>query len=698
MLKRATSVRSEWAGAVRSRVIQFAGRETPASASKGEHLVGAFSRLFDETGHMAVHQAGVAEIDAHTLPCVLVLQDGTGIALLARDPDGKFRAATASGEQVFSQEQLQSWASGRIVVLAGRRAARTSSRAVEPVAEDGPVIRQIAKATLASRLLPQLIVAAALSNVFVFVLPLYSMAIYDRIVPHRAIETLWALTGGIAIVFMVDLFCRSMRNKIQEAIGIATSLRLQQILYGRLIEAELAHAQRKSGVLSSGLGALDAACLIAPVLFTGAAVDLPFTLLILIYVATLAHWVVIAPAICIAAIVAINVASHLVGRRAHVAGARHMVQRSSLIEEGARTLEVTKAIGGERHALQRWARLIDTVSYHSHVGRNAGAWAGQAVAITMQAGTVLALVIGVFLINSGDMTVGALSAAVLLTSRTVGPVSALASSVVRALSLAETLNHVHALRQVPREETGDVARRPDLIEGRIRLSQVSFKYPKEAKPALSDISFAIEPGERVGIIGRIGSGKSTLVHLVPRLYSPDNGNVLIDDHDVRQYDPSWLRRRIAFMPQDCDLLEATLRENIVRGLDDVDEGAFQRAVHASGVKDFAARHPAGYGMTVGPTGRRLSGGERQAVCLARTLVRDAPVLVLDEPTSSMDSQLELQVVERLRPMITDRTVIIATHRAPLLALVTRIIWLDGGRIVADGPSAEVMRQASRMSA
>lgn len=694
MMKLAPSLSPGWVDTVRARLTRA---PRPAGGLKGEHLVGAFGRLFGEAAGMEVRRIRVEALDAASLPCVLVLQDGTGIALREREADGLFQAATAEGPMRVAPGELAARQSGTVLAMAGRRPAEAAS-APDPFGHDVSLIRQIAKAALGSRLLPQLLLAAILGNLFVFSLPIYSMAVYDRIIPHRAVETLWALTGGILIIFMVDLFCRSMRNRIQEAIGIGISLGLQQALFGRLLASELALSQRKGGVLSSGLGALDAACLVAPAILVGALVDLPFTLVVLLYVAFVAHWVVIAPILAVVAIVGINLASHLSARRAHVAAARHLVQRSSLIEEVARTLEVVKAVGGERHSLGRWGHLVDAVSFHNHVGRNAAAWAGQAVTTVLQASTVLTLVIGVFLISEGNMTVGALSAAVLLINRTVSPVSALASAIVRALSLSEPLAHLKLVTQVPREETGDVTRRPRSLEGRIRLTGVNFRYPNEARPALSDISLAIAPGERVGVIGRIGSGKSTLVHLLPRLYTPESGTLLIDDHDIRQYDPVWLRRHVAFMPQDCDLLEATIRENIVRGLDEVDEDLFQRAVHASGVKDFVANTPSGYGLTLGPTGRRLSGGERQAVCLARTLVRNAPVLVLDEPTSSMDSQLESQVVERLRAMVAGRTVIIATHRAPLLSLVERIVWLDGGRIVADGPASEVMRQASRAAA
>ncbi len=316
----------------------------------------------------------------------------------------------------------------------------------------------------------------------------------------------------------------------------------------------------------------------------------------------------------------------------------------------------------------------------------------------LQASTVLCLVFGVFMINAGSMTVGALVASVMLSGRALSPVGTLASSVMRALSLAEPLGHAQRLAAIPRESAGEAIRRSGRLSGSVRMSGVGFRYPEEPRAALSQIDFAIKPGEKVGFIGKIGSGKSTLLHLVPRLFVPDTGSVLLDEHDVRQYDPIWLRGQVAYMPQECDLFDTTMRDNIVRGLEEVDDEAFRQAVIASGVQDIAALHPAGYGLPVGPHGRRLSGGERQAVCLARTLVRRAPIIALDEPTSAMDSQLERRVVQRLRTALDGCTVLIATHRMPLLDLVDRVIWLEGGRIVADGPKAEVLKRAAKLSA
>ena len=666
------------------------GTEGPA----GEHLLATLDRLSCNRAEMRMLRAALADIDDAILPCVAVLQDGTGLALTAREGKSLFRVQTAKGVDRIGADDLAERYSGALLV---RASAAATQRQPTPV-DTTPLLRRILRLTVTSPLLPQLVLAAVLGNLFVFALPIYSMAVYDRIIPHRATETLWALTIGIGIVFLVDLFCRSMRHRIQEAIGVGMGLDLQQNLFRHVMSTELAHAPKNAGVLSSAFGAIDGLCLLAPTILAGLLVDLPFAIVILLYVAFLAHWVVVAPALAMVAIVLINMASHVAARKAHAASAKHMVARAGLIEEGAHSLETIKVLGAERDLVERWSRLSDELAFQSHLGRSAGAASGQGVNMILQVSTVASLAIGVFMINAGDMTVGALVAAVLLTSRAIAPIGALAASVIRGFSLAQSIGYAKKLLETPSEVAGDASRRADRIKGAIRFAGASYSYPGEPRPALSDINLTIAPGEKVGIIGRIGSGKSTLIHLVPRLYRPDQGNVLIDDHDIRQYDPVWLRRHIAYMPQDCDLFEASIRENILRGLDAVDEDSFQEAVSIAGVKEFVANHPAGYGLVVGPHGRRLSGGERQAVCLARALVSRPAILVLDEPTSAMDSQLERRVVERLKPALDGKTVLVATHRAPLLALVDRVIWLDGGRVIADGPTAEIVGRAARMSA
>jgi ATP-binding cassette subfamily C protein LapB len=322
---------------------------------------------------------------------------------------------------------------------------------------------------------------------------------------------------------------------------------------------------------------------------------------------------------------------------------------------------------------------------------------GQISSAIIQLNTVLSLVIGVLMISEGAMTVGALVAAVMLSGRGVSPLIALTNNLVRAASLREPLNLAAKLVALPPEEAGDTQRSAIKLRGDVALSGVTFRYAQSSAPSLKDLTIAIAAGEKVGIIGRIGCGKSTFVKMIPRLHLPETGGILIDGHDVRQYDPELLRRQVSYMPQDCDLFDSNIRDNIIKGLESVDEALFDMAVTVSGVKDIVAAHPAGYDLKVGKFGRRLSGGERQAVCLARALVRPAPILVLDEPTSAMDGQMERAVIERMRGVIGTKTLIAATHRTPMLSLVDRVIWLDNGKVIADGPTKDVIAHAAKLT-
>lgn len=669
--------------------------QTP-SVPAGDHLVAALARLGIATGEVAVLRRHLADLKGAHFPCVVVRQDGTGLALTGRE-GAELLAETVEGPCRIACDDLEPHYSGTL--LARREGAEQAGEGAEgPMAQGKSLFRHILKLTLCDRLMPQLLLAACLGNIFMLALPVYSMAVYDRIIPHKAVETLWALTGGILVVLMVDLFSRIMRNRLQEAIGTRISLDLQNALMRHTLAADLLRASRKPGVLSSALGAIDGAALLCPALIAGLVVDLPFAVAMLAYVGFIGHWVVLAPLAALFAIVLSNVASHWTARRAHAASARALLERTALIEEGTQSLEILKSNTATAPLARRWFDLVDETLYHGHVGRRASTHAGLALGTILQVSTVLSLVAGVFMIGAGELTVGGLVAAVMLSGRALSPVGTLASTVMRALSLAEPLAHANRLRDVPRETRGDETRRAPKLNGSVRLAGVSFRYADEPRAALSQIELSIKPGEKVGFIGKIGSGKSTLLHLVPRLYTPESGSVLLDEHDVRQYDPVWLRSQVAYMPQDCDLFDTTIRDNIVRGLGQVDEESFRRAVIASGVQDIASAHPAGYGLTVGPHGRRLSGGERQAVCLARTLVRRAPIMVLDEPTSAMDSQLERRIVQRLRTVLDGATVLIATHRMPLLELVDRVVWLEGGRVIADGPKAEVLQRAAKLSA
>ena len=369
-------------------------------------------------------------------------------------------------------------------------------------------------------------------------------------------------------------------------------------------------------------------------------------------------------------------------------------QTNQLIEtvEGLETVKTTRT---ERRVIGRFEKISDEFAYSSHITRLWHSIAGYANVTVGQAMIVMVMMIGAYQIADGVMTVGGLSACTLLVGRVISPIGQLVMVVHRmhqSQATLKTLSEGAVGRAEAAGDTSGAVQAPRVCS--IRLSAVSFSYPGQTTSQLDNVGFTIKPGERVAIIGRSGSGKSTLLKLLTRLIEPDRGSVLVDEMDARQYEPSDLRRAIGYMGQTPGLFDDTLLANLSLGLDAIDPAHLDAMVRLAGVADFASRHPSGFALKVGPRGERLSGGERQSVALARLLLSTPRVLVLDEPTSSMDTMLESRLVRDLKTHIGDRTLIVATHRAPILELADRLIWLDSGKVVADGPKAEVLKRLS----
>jgi ATP-binding cassette subfamily C protein LapB len=306
--------------------------------------------------------------------------------------------------------------------------------------------------------------------------------------------------------------------------------------------------------------------------------------------------------------------------------------------------------------------------------------------------TVGVVVYGVYRIADGDMTVGALVACTIITGRAMAPLAQVAGILTRYHQARAAFDALDQVMALPNERPAEARflHRPE-VRGGIAFQNVDFRYPGERQAALERLSFTIAPGERVGLIGRIGSGKTTVEKLVLGLYEPDQGAVLIDGTDLRQIDPADVRRNVGCVLQDVFLFRGTIRDNIALGAPFADDQAVLRAAQIAGVEDFVARHPQGFDLDVGERGERLSGGQRQAVAVARALLRDPPILMLDEPTSAMDHDAENRLKQRLAGTLTGKTLLLVTHRTSLLSLVERLFVLDGGRLLADGPKDEVLK-------
>ena len=659
------------------------GRLGPALFERAASRAGLSSRI--------VRQA-LEHVEPALLPAVLLLEDGQACVLMRVD------AAAAVAEVVFPElgDSVVTIALAELraryvgVTLYARPRHRFDARTPEVrgtraghwfwsvMAENRALYRDV-------------LLAALVINVFALALPLFSMNVYDRVVPNNAIETLWALAIGVMIVICSDFVLRMLRGYFVDLAGSRADVKLSAVIMEKVLGLRMEARPDSAGSFASNLRAFESVRDFISSATVTAFIDLPFALLFVIVIGWIG-WPMVIP--FVVGITLLLLYSLTVQRRMHALAEttyRASAQRNATLVEGLVGMETVKAMGAEAVIQGKWeksAALVASVGARLRLlaatSSNGALWVQQMVSLST-------VIIGVYLISEGELTMGGLIACYLLSSRAMAPIGQVAGLLVQYHSAATAFESLEELMQRPVERPQDkrFLSRP-LLRGDIEFRNVSFAYGEGEMPALREVSFTIRTGERVGILGRVGSGKTTLEKLILGLYQPTGGAVLVDGIDLRQLDPAELRRNIGYVPQDVTLFYGSLRDNIVIGMPEAGDDKVLRAARIAGIADFVDAHPHGYGMLVGERGESLSGGQRQGVAIARALVADPPILLLDEPSASMDHASEEALKQQLRAHGAGKTLIVITHRTSLLDLVDRIIVIDAGRIVADGPKAQVV--------
>lgn len=636
---------------------------------------------------VTLEERAVAQLQNQDLPAIVMLGSGASRLVLAREKGDRFILGVGEGVLEVSVEALARVATGAVFRL--HRADPAPSAA--PTLSSRAALRFVMPLLLREKgRLVHLALAGWLINLLGLALPFFSMAVFDRVIPHAAYETLFALAAGVVLALALEFALRDARLSLADAVGQNIALKVQERLASRMLFARLDDLPASPAPLLQAMPDMDALAHALPQLVVGALVDLPFFLLLLALVASIGGPVVAVPALGVVALALLHLLAHTMSARAHTENCGAIRRQSQLAMEASSLRERIRATGLGAMLLGRWSRNADDLGYVAHKMRHWQGIAVQGSAVLVQAILVGVIVVGAFQIGAAAMTVGALSACTLLLNRIILPISQLIGTSFRCVQLARSVSTQLALIEAE-PESGTDKRFADAasVTPQLEAHHVSFRYKGEQRRALQDVSLTIKPGERIGIIGKTGCGKSSLLKLFLRLHSPESGKILLGSHDIHHFDPAALRRLISYMPQEPMLFEGTLEENLTAGLRDVDRARFEAVCRLSGVHDFASLHPSGYSLEVGPRGQALSGGERQSVTLARALMEHSAFYVLDEPTSAMDNGLEARLIAELGTITGEAGLIIATHRLPLLKLVDRIIWLDGGRVVADGPRGEI---------
>lgn len=665
-------------------------------------------RLSIELAERAAARAGMATrlqrlelaaLDAAALPAILVLKDNRACVLLGWQDDeaGGSQARvllpeTGQGAVSLSRDVLAARYTG--VVLFARPHFRFDSRTERAETEAKPLRsgHWFWGALLEQRFVYRDVLwAALLINLFALAFPMFSMNVYDRVVPNRAVETLWALAIGVVLVLGADLFMRLLRSRFVDEASARIDVRISATLMERVLGMRLEQRPESVGSFAANLrGFEQVRDFIASGTVT-ALIDLPFALLFVGVMAWISPWLAI-PVVVAALLILLM--GWVMQHRLHELSEstwRAGAQRNATLVESLSGIETIKTQGAEGVVQARWERANAFLAATGVKMRGVSATAMYVTTFLTQAATVAIVIIGVYLIGERELTMGALIAASMLSGRALAPAGQIVGLLMQyqgARTAMASLDQIMA-KPVERPVGDNFIHRPQL-SGDIEFRNVHFAYPNRKDAALDGISFKIAAGEHVALIGRVGSGKSTIQRLIMGLYQPTDGAVLLDGIDLRQLDPADVRRNLGCVSQDVMLFYGTLRENITLGLPYADDSAVLAAAETAGLAEFVNRHPRGFDMPVGERGELLSGGQRQGVGLARALLHNAPILLLDEPTSAMDFTSEAQITQRVSAFAQDKTVVLVTHRTSMLAMVSRVIVIDGGRIVADGPRDRIM--------
>jgi ATP-binding cassette subfamily C protein LapB len=540
--------------------------------------------------------------------------------------------------------------------------------------------------------------AALFTNIFALASSLFSMVVYNRIVPSGATASLIALSVGMAVVLLFDFVLRVLRGWFVDIAGRDVDAALGNAMFARLLSLRMADRQGSAGAFSGLLRELETVRETLASTTLIALVDLPFTLLFLGVIAMIGGPLVMVPLLMVPAVVLASLAVQPALDRLARENLGQGFSKQGIVVETVAGLETVKAGRAGPMLEARWHKAMTENAGSALSSRLLSAVAinvAQSAQTIAYVGTVIH---GVFMIADGNLTSGALIAASILSGRVVAPLGQVAGLLTRLSATRAAIARLDQFMANPAEPGAKASVRRLWLKGGIEFADVTFRYPGKSQPALNGVTLKIQPGERVGIIGKVGSGKSSIARLALGLYQPDSGQVLIDGADLRQFHPDDLRGNVGAVLQDVTLFSGSIRDNITLQAPQVDDAEMLRVARLSGIYDIIGALENGFDLMLADRGEGLSGGQRQGIAIARALAGKPPILIMDEPTSAMDNQAESQLIDRLREELMGRTLLLVTHRTAMLKLVDRLVVMAGGRIVADGPRDVVLRSLAGQSA
>jgi len=535
--------------------------------------------------------------------------------------------------------------------------------------------------------------ASLLINLFVLATPLFTMNVYDRVIPNNAQETLMVFTIGVVAVYILDFFLKLTRGYLLELAGKKSDIIMSSIIFEKVLDIKLAEHPQSVGSFASNLKDFESVRSFFTTATMTALIDLPFAIIFLIVIYYIGGLLVLVPLITMIFILSYALFIRKPLQESIESSHEASAKKNGILIETLQNIETVKTMRMSGKMQWLWEESTGEIAEKNLKSRLLSSSIPNVTNLFIQLNTVFVVVFGVYLIQEFELTMGGLIAVVILTSRTVAPMgqaAGLISNYSDAKTSYVTLDEI-IQKEAERPAGHEFVERPR-FKGKVEFKNVSFNYPGTEVPALTDVSFVIEPGEKVAFIGRIGSGKSTIAKLILKLYEPTSGTILIDDIDLAQIDPADMRRYTSYVPQDITLFKGTIKDNIISSEQHPDVADVIYAAQVSGVEDFVRKHPLGYELPIGERGAGLSGGQKQSVGIARAFMQSSSIMIMDEPSNAMDQTTESILLNNLKEALAEQTFLLITQKYSLLDLTQRVIVMHNSKVLLDGKKEDVIKQ------
>lgn len=676
------------------------GHNTPILFSKHSSK-SLFSRAASKAGFKTkILKSKLEDVNPLVLPCILLLNGKTSDdelkACILLGFDDEFNNArillpeASEVENTISIDELEKQYYGFSILLKKELNFEENKSTISSVKENHWLWGSIKIVRDAYR---DVIIASLLINLFVLTTPLFTMNVYDRVIPNNAKDTLWLLAIGVITIYAVDIILKFLRSYFLETAAKKTDIIASSIIFEKVLDLKMSSVPNSVGSLANILKEFESIRAFLTSSTISLLIDVPFIFIFLITIYYIGGNIVLVPIAIILIILLytyyakIKLADSI--KESYDAGSN----KNGVLIESLSSIETLKSLGALGYSQWKWEEATSNIAEKSIKTKTISSSITTVTSFLVQLNTVALVVVGTYMIGENQLSMGGLIATIIISSRTISPmgqVSSLLSTFQHTKTTYEALNDIMNL-PVEHPQGKKFVARPE-YKGKIEFKNVTFTYPNADKEILNNVSFKIEPGEKVAIIGKVGSGKTTIEKLLVSLYHPDEGSILIDNIDIKQLDPTELRKNIAYVSQDVLLFDGTVKENIVYRAPHIDDDKILEAAEISGVMNYINKHPKGFDMPVGERGSFLSGGQKQSISIARSVLLPYPIVLFDEPTSSMDTSTEAKFIKNIKNYLGNKTMILVTHKTSLLQLADRIIVVEDGKVMLDGKKEEIINK------